>query len=444
MDKELLESIQRAFAEFKVANDQRLTEIEARGTASAETIATVNRANASITALQGELETVRASVRSMENDNARIVAPDAATVRAEEARARSFMSRAQRRIPSEMPAPTAEQLTAVQGYAAAEREFLRNGVLGMSEATRAAFLNTMQTNNDPNGGYLTSPDRTGRMVQLIYETTPMRELATVVTTTKDRIEGDLDLDEVTGGLKGETEPVTETSTPTVGRYAIIMGEFWAQPKVTQRIIDDADRDLESWLDKKVSDKISRLENYNFVNGPGVKGPRGFLTYAAGLNTKSSYGKIEQIKTGANGAFATRAGEVNGADVFIKTVGTMKNGLLNASCRWLMSRVTLAQVRMLKDGQGNYLWQADFGKYDGGSILNYGITLGEDMPQIANDSLSIAFGNWKEGYTIYDHVAGFRTLRDNLTEKGYVKFYTTRRTGGDVVDFDALKIIQFKA
>lgn len=442
--EELLTEVQRAFSEFKTSNDQRLKEIESRGEASAETIAKVNAANADISRLQDEIATVRAALRVVENDNARIQPENSADVRADRDRARSLFARAQNKRMTNVRTISDEQLATTRAYADAESDFLWRGAMGMSEASRTTMLNSMQTNSDPQGGYLTSPDRTGRMVQLIYETTPMRELATVETTTKDRIEGELDLDEVDGGLVGEVEDRDETNTPTVGRYAIILGEFFAQPRVSQRTLDTADIDLEPWLDGKVSDKIARLQNKEFTLGKGLKGPRGFLTYAVGTNTKSSYGKIQQIKTGADGAFATRAGEVNGGDVFIKAVTSMKSGLLDASCRWLMSRLTLAQVRMLKDGQANYLWQPDFAKYEGGSIQNYGITLGEDMPQIANDSLSIAFGNWKKGYTIYDHAKGFRTLRDNLTKKGWVKFYTTVLCGGDVVDFDAIKIIQFKA
>lgn len=442
MEKEQIEALNRAFAEFKVANDTRLAEIAAKGEATAETNAKVDRANADISTLQAELATVRASLREVETSQARItpvagVGADA-DVRAARAYLASVRGVAERKIKNVTP----EDISAARAYGSAFEYFLQHGNAALPAEHLTAIQNSMQTTSDPRGGYFVSTDMSGEIVRLIYETTPMRQLATVKTTSKDRIEGGLDTDEVEGGKVGETQARPETETAKAGRYAIVMGEFYANPKISQRLLDDADTDVVAWNTEKVSDKLSRLENYDFALGDGTLGPRGFLTYATGANSKTSYGKIQQIGTGASGAFATRAGEVNGADVFIDTVASMKTALRDPGCQWLMARLTLAAARKLKDGQGNYLWQPDFSKYAGGSILGYGVTEGEDMPAIGANSLSIAFANWKKGYVIYDHTTGMRVLRDPFTSKGWVYFYTTRRVGGDVLDFDAIKLIKF--
>ena len=111
--------------------------------------------------------------------------------------------------------------------------------------------------------------------------------------------------------------------------------------------------------------------------------------------------------------------------------------------FMMKRSSLAAVRKLKDGDGNYLWTPDFQMKQGGTLLGFDVIEAEDMPEIAADSLSIAFGDFNESYQIVDR-QGVRILRDNLTAKPYVKFYTTKRVGGAVTNFDAIKLMKFSA
>lgn len=441
----LVDEIKTKFEEFKTANDERLAQIEKKGSADAVLNQKVEQINAAISDTQAEIAKVRAALVEVENNAARFPQKAADITPAVLNRTKAFLAQQRNTAPHNVrdAEVTPEVVAKVEQYNAAFSRYLRVGPQALSAddiATLNGFRpqNAMQTNIDPQGGYLTSADRTGEIISLIYETSPIRSVADVKTTSKDRIEGGLDLDEVSGGLVGETAARTETNTPTVGEYAIVMGEYYAQPGLFQKQIDDPDVDLEAWLSEKTGNKIGRMEASDFVSGAGILGPRGFLTYATGTNSKTSWQKIQQLPTGQSGAFASS----NPGDVLVDTVASIKTALRSPDSAWLMRRLTVAAVRKLKDGQGNYLWQPDFTKYAGGSLLGYAVVEAEDMPAIAANSLSIAFGNWKAGYRVYDHTVGMRTLRDPFTVKGKVLYYTTKRTGGDVANFDAIKLVRF--
>jgi len=74
------------------------------------------------------------------------------------------------------------------------------------------------------------------------------------------------------------------------------------------------------------------------------------------------------------------------------------------------------------------------------LLGAEIYVSTDMPSISKGALSIAFGNFKHAYQIIDR-SDIRVLRDPFTHKPYVKFYSTKKVGGDVVNFDAIKLLQ---
>jgi HK97 family phage major capsid protein len=78
-----------------------------------------------------------------------------------------------------------------------------------------------------------------------------------------------------------------------------------------------------------------------------------------------------------------------------------------------------------------------------TLLGYAVTRAEDMPALATNSLSLAFGDFAQAYQIVDR-QGIRVLRDPYTSKPYVKFYTTKRVGGGVVNFEAIKLMKFAA
>jgi HK97 family phage major capsid protein len=431
--KKLLDQLKAAHEQFVAENDKRLKQIEARGSADAVTEEKVDKINAELSSLQTKIEEARRKADAAE------VAANRPRVGGEggpvddAVHARAFYSLVRNVAPDSIQLGDAD-LEGYRAYKRAMNQYLRFG----DKALTPDLRNAMSVGSDPNGGFFVTPDTNGRIVELIYETSPMRQVASAQTIGSDALEGPLDLDEFGAGWVGETETRTDTSTGKVGEYRIPAHEMYAMPKLTQKLLDDSQVDIEAWATRKIAGKLSRVENTAFVSGDGIKKPRGFLTYAAGTPSATAWSVIQQINTGANGAFAG----TDPGDKLIDLAFALKAGY-RGGATFMMSRSTVAAVRKLKDGQGNYLWTMSFEQRQGGLLIGYPIAEAEDMPIIASGTLSIAFGNFKEGYQIVDRT-GIRILRDPYTAKPYIVLYTTRRVGGDVVNFEAIKLLKFSA
>lgn len=422
--KNALSELGRSFEQFKDANDERLKQIERKGKADPLTEAKVDRLNQEITRAIELSDAAKKRVDRLETTFSR--SPVGSDKTDEWSEAKSFM--AERKGARDAEA----DVNAYRQYKSALSGYIRKNNAGSAMDE----IKALSVGSDPDGGFWITPDMSGRIVSLIRETSPMRQVANVVTIGSDALEGVNDLDEATSGWVGETESRAETASPKIGEWRIPVHEQYAEPRATQKLLDDALFNVEEFLAGKIADKLSRMENAAFVGGNGVKKPRGFLTYAAGTPSASSFQVIERIPSGAAGAFAA----TDPGDTMISLVYSLKSAYRDNAV-FMMKRQTLAEVRKLKDGNGNYLWQPDFQSRQGGTLMGFTVIEAEDMPSIAADSLSIAFGDFKAGYQIVDRM-GIRILRDSFTAKPYVKFYTTKRTGGDVVNFEAIKLMKF--
>lgn len=321
------------------------------------------------------------------------------------------------------------------GYKAAHNTYLRKGI----NALTADEHKTLSVGSDPDGGYFVTPDTGGRIVKKVYETSPMRQIANVQTISTDALEGIEDLGEAGAGYAGEHATSGDTTTPQVGKWRIPV--FWldTEPKTTQQLLDDAVVDIEAWLSAKVGDKLGRFENNEYVNGAAAK-IRGVTSYPilADSGTGVAWGSIGYVASGASGDFV--AASSFPADKIFDLIGCLKEGYL-PNARFLTRRQVITKMRKLKDTTGQFLWQPSLVLGNPESFAGYPITRAEDMPALGSDSLSLAFGDFQQGYQIVDR-QGIRVLRDNLTAKPYVKFYTTKRSGGGVLNFEAIKVMKF--
>ena len=389
-----VDDLNRSFGEFKHLNDRRLDEIERKGSADVLTVEAVDRLNQKLTQYQDRVEQLTIS---------------------------------RKRTPASLErggfVVDNEHKTAFSGY-------LRKGV---EQSLQAFESKAMSTQSEADGGYSVPAQLADFMIHTIFDTSPIRQVANVVNIGNDAFEVLVSAADTEASWVTEAQVRNETMTPTLNKIRIPVQEMSAAPRASQRLLDDSSFNVEEYLAGEIADKFARLENAAFVNGTGVNQPRGYLTYPNG----TAWGQIEQVKTGVNGGWSASAP----ADSLLDLMARLKSSYLNESV-WLMNRTLLADIRKFRDTTGQYIWQPGLGAAPT-SLLGYPVYLAEDMPSKATGNLSVAFGNFKRGYMVVDRV-GIRLLRDPYSAKPFVIFYTTKRTGGDVVNFEAIKLLQFAA
>lgn len=307
-------------------------------------------------------------------------------------------------------------------YSKAFRNYLRKGMDAGLEICQG-----LSSGSDPDGGYTVTPSMSSRIVQSIFEMSPMRQICSVETISSDALELIDDYNKAAAGWTSETTTVDD-GAPILAKRSIPTHELYAQPKATQKLIDDPAIDIENWLSTKIADIFTRKENTAFIEGNGVGMPRGILTFPSG----QSWGQIEQIKSG-------NVREVT-ADALITLFYSLKDNYAKRAS-FIMNRTTAQSVRLLKLAATNqHLWQPGLSAGAPDTLMGVPVYIVGDMPSITPYSLPIVVGDFQSAYQIVDR-RGIRILRDPFTEKPFVKFYSTKRVGGDVVNFDAVKILK---
>lgn len=333
--------------------------------------------------------------------------------------------------------PAEVSVDAYAQYKSAFYSLVRHGDI---ERLSADERKALSAGSDPDGGYLLPTPTVGRMVKKVYEQSTMRQLANVLAISTDALEGIVDNDEADAGWVSEMGARNDTDTPQVGKYRIEAHEMYAQPKVTQKLIDDAATDVEAWLADKVADKFARVEGNAFWNGNGVGQPRGLAAYttAATGDGSRAWGTFEHVLTGANGDFHTTK-----ADPLQDLLGAFKDQYLQ-NAAFAMRREVRTKIRKLKEATSDrYLWEPSLQAGQPDRLLGYPVRIDQYIPAITTGSLSLAFGDFREAYTIVDRI-GVRTLRDPYTAKPYILFYSTKRTGGGATNFESVKFLKFSA
>ena len=296
----------------------------------------------------------------------------------------------------------------------------------------------LSAGSDPDGGYMLPHATTGSVITKMYEQSVMRQLATVQTISTNDIEGLIDNDDATAGWVSELGTRSDSATPTVAKYRIEAHEMYAMPKASQRILDDAATDVEAWLAAKTADKFGRVEGLAFWQGTGTGQPRGLASYttAATADETRTWGQFEHVVTGANGAFHTTK-----ADPLQDLIGAFKDQYLQ-NATFCMRREVRTAIRKMKEATSDrYLWEPSLQAGQPDRLLGYPVRVDQYMPTIATNSLSLAFGDFKQAYLIVDRL-GIRTLRDPFTAKPYVVFYSTKRTGAGAQNTEAVKFLKF--
>lgn len=424
-----VETLLREWGEFRQRQDTRNEEITRWGTATQETQNAVEEIRSSLVEQGARYEE---QFRALENRlNRPGTGGNGGGVSDQELRQRyaSWDSmRTGRRV-----TPEAVKVEDIQRYSEAFRAYVQGG-RGSLTSEQLQVLNQMSSGSNPDGGYLVEPEMDNAIMEMIVETSPIRRRAGQRTITTKTIGGRRRIGRASAAWVFETQARTTTTTPQVGMWKIDAHELYAMPEDTQENLEDASMDVEGWLRGQVSDEFAYAENTAFVNGTGVGQPRGLLTYTAGTPSESNWDVIEQVNSGAAAALT--------ADGLINLIGALKTEYLDGAS-FGMRRATMTAAMELKDGTGNYLLRPDFSNGVAWRILGFPVDEWPDMPAIGANNLAIVFGNLRRGYLIVDR-RDTTLLVDPYTNKPFIRFYMTKRVGGDVVQPEAIKIQKIAA
>lgn len=293
----------------------------------------------------------------------------------------------------------------------------------------------MSTAVAADGGYLVSPQTADQIRSMLISTSSLRSVANVVQVEATSFDVLVDRSEVGSGWATEAVATTETATPTLERIQIRLHELSAMPKASQRLLDDSAFDVEGWLAGKIATRFIRAEASAFINGDGVDKPKGILLPAKVANASWAWGNLGYVPTGAAADFATS----NPADCIINLVYAL-GADYRANGTFLMNSKTAGAVRKMKDADGRFLWSDGLAAGEPARLMGYAVLICEDMPDVGANSFPIAFGDFHAGYTIAER-PDLRILRDPFSAKPHVLFYATKRVGGDIADYAAIKLLR---
>jgi len=392
-----VDTLVHAFQEFKSSNDERIKALETKGAADPLLEEKVDRLNA-------EIDSRYQQLKSMQTASKR---------------------------------PMLSPSTGMSQHEGCEHKSAFMNYIRKGDESKLLNLNTKSLSiaSDPDGGFLI-PQILSENVRTALETlSPIRKLASVISISSSAIELLHEKEGTEVGWAAETAMRAVTETSKLQKIRIPLHEMYAKPRATQKLLDDSNVNVEQWIVNSVSRKMAQMENQAYLFGNGENKPTGIFHYESVTKDAHEWGKWEHLLSGVDGG-------INSADVLIDTVNALQSHY-HQNAKWLMSRSAQAAVRKLKDQTGQYLWQPGLNGSATPTLLGYEVEIAEDMPTLTagTQSKSIIFGDFKEAYQIVDRAA-IHVLRDPYSAKPYIEFYTTRRTGGDVVNFDALKMISF--
>lgn len=289
----------------------------------------------------------------------------------------------------------------------------------------------------PEGGFAVPQEIDALIGATLKDISPIRSIATVVQTGTAGYRKLVTTGGTPSGWVSETAGRPETDTPDFNEIAPPSGELYANPAASQAMLDDAAFDVEAWLADEIAREFARAEGAAFISGSGVNQPRGFLNAAVTDESDDvrAFGSLQYVASGSSGSFASE-------DVLVDLVHTLRPAYRQGAS-FVMNSATLAQIRKFKTADGAFLWQPSLANGQPATLLGYPVVEAEDMPDIAADSLAIAFGNFRAGYLIAERRAT-HILRDPFTNKPFVHFYATRRVGGQLMNSEAIKLMQFSA
>jgi len=395
--KKIIEALGKTFETFKGENDVRLKEIESKGHADPLLTEKVDKINADI----AQISEMKTQLEALETVAGRGAFGGGSEVD---------------------PAKAA--------HTKAFESWFRGGVEG--ELKNLQIQANASTLDDTAGGFTVPEEMEATIDRVAATVSAMRGLATVMGIGTDTYKKLVNQGGASAGWVGEKDSRSETSTPSLAEIAINTKEIYAMPVATQKLLDDSRIDIAAWLGNEVAIEFADEEGDSFINGDGVSKPKGLDAYTKIANASYAWGKMGYIAGG-------HATLLNSADKLIDVTNALKPVYLNGSS-WLMNRTTLNVIRKFKDGEGNYLWRPGLEAGAPNVLLGYPTVTDDNVEDIGAGNYPLYFGNFKRAYLIVDRF-GIRVLRDPFSSKPHILFYTTKRVGGGIVMYEAMKTMK---
>jgi len=397
--KQLLEQQGKAFEEFKTANDARLKAIEEKGYAPADLEEQVERLSQALTDQKKEIEDIATDILKKAN----------------------------------RPAPGSDADPVKAEHKAALMKWIRKGEEGnLRELEKKAMI----VGSDPGGGYLVGSEMEAGVDTIAKATVAMMGLADVRTTGSSTYKRRVRTSGAGYGWVGEEEEPSETTTPSYAVLEFKPGTIYAEPQISQEMLEDGEVDAEAEIMDALSEDLPEGIGEALVTGSGINKPRGLLSYTTVANESYAWGSLGYIASGNAGALP------DDFDEFIDVVHALKPKY-RINGQWLLNDLTLSSIRKYKDGDGNYIWQPSLQMGVPDRFLGYPLNTDDNMPDVSSNTLSIAFGDFKKGYIVVRR-RGMAMLRDPYTAKPFTKFYTTIRIGGGIKHYEAIKFMKMAA
>lgn len=320
-----------------------------------------------------------------------------------------------------------------RGASAFADSYLRKGIELGIETKR------LQMGVAADGGLAVPLELDQRIETVLKQISPIRQIADVVKVGTSNYRKLVATGGFASGWVAENGARPETATPTFVEITPPSGEIYANPAATQQMLDDAMFDVEAWLAQEIATEFARAEGVAFVTGTGNAQPKGFLTYPVAVDKDGTrpWGTVQVVPAGAAGAFGS-----NPADRLIDMVHALRTPYRQGAS-WVMNSNTLAVIRKFKDGDGGFIWRPGLTEDQPATLLGYPVVEVDAMPDMAANSLSIGFGQFRSAYVVTER-AETAVLRDPYSNKPFVHFYATRRVGGALVNSEALKLMRFSA
>lgn len=389
-DVELVaQEIKQNFEEFKKTNDKRLEGIAQEKAALSGQVETLN-------SKMSELENLKTD---LENEIKELKRPGGANKQASE-------------------------------HKEAFNMFVRKGhEQGLADIERKA----MQIGSDADGGYALPQELNTDILSMLRDEVVMRQECTVITVGTTDWKKLVNEGGISSGWVGETDERPETSTPRLGVINPVWGEIYGNPHATQTMLDDAFFNVESFITSELATEFAEKEENAFTLGDGVKKPKGFLSYDFNteVDKNRKWGTLQSVSAGSS--------SISTDDVVNLTYTLRK--VYRGGAKFMMNNQSLRATRLLKDSQGNYIWQPGLQLGQPSLLAGFAVAENEQMPDLQDDTGKppIAFGNFKRGFYIFDRI-GIRMLRDPYSKKPFVGFYTTKRVGSMLNDSNAIKVL----